>query len=208
MRSMNEKLLQSIGEFVAERKFSNESKPTVTEIQEKYHIARGTAYKYLTTAEKKGYCSKAEKYIRDSFSKAEIINAPISCGSPTYEEGHIEEYVKLPGSMFGEDDKLVLYADGDSMTGVDIKDKDILVISKRNDAKDGEIVVALVNGATTLKTLMHHEDGRPYLHPENEAYDDIEISEGESFYIQGVLTYVIKNYRNYKSNVVYKEHQK
>ena len=44
MRNMNEDLLKEVGAFVAERTFNNEAKPTVTEIQEKFRIARGTAY--------------------------------------------------------------------------------------------------------------------------------------------------------------------
>ena len=199
MRSMNEELLHSIGEFVAEKQFYTDSMPTVTEIQEKFHIARGTAYKYLKAAEKKGYCSKAEKYVRERFSKAEVIKAPASCGTPTYEEGIVEEYVKLPGCVFGEDDKIILYANGDSMNGIGIEDEDILVVSKQNTAKDGDIIIALLNGATTLKRLKYHEDGRPYLHPENPTYKDIEISEDDTFYIQGVLSHTIKDFRKYRA---------
>ena len=80
-----------------------------------------------------------------------------------------------------------------------IEDGDTLIISKQMDARDGEIILALVDGATTLKTLLHHKDGRPYLHPENDSMPDIEIYDGMSFNIQGVLTYVVKNYRGFKS---------
>lgn len=202
MRNMNEDLIKEVGAFVAERAFNNEAKPTVTEIQEKFRIARGTAYKYMKAAEKKGYCNRLDKYQRERFSSGMVVDASTSCGTPTYEEENVKEYVKLPGSMFGEDDKIITKANGDSMIEAGIDDGDVLIVSRQHEAKDGEIILALVDGATTLKTLMHHEDGRPYLHPENEAFDDIEIYEGTSFSIQGVLTYVLKNYRGFKSDVL------
>lgn len=200
MRSMNTELLEDIGEFVAERQLRRGVRPTITDIQEKFHIARGTAHKYLTTAERKGYCSKASKYLEERFSLGEIIDSSASCGAPTYEDAVIKEYVKLPGSVFGEDDKIVVWANGDSMTGAGIDDDDVLIVSKRTAARDGEIIIATLNGATTLKTLRHHEDGRPYLHPENSSYDDIEINEDDEFYIQGVLSYIVKSVRGYRSD--------
>ena len=199
MRSMNDNLLREIGSFVAERTFNDGARPTITEIQEKYHIARGTAFKYLKTAEKKGYCSRIDKYNREQFSSGIVVDAAASCGTPTYEEANVKELVKLPGCMFGEDDKIITWANGDSMIEAGIEDGDTLIISKQMEARDGEIILALVDGATTLKTLLHHKDGRPYLHPENDSMPDIEIYDGMSFNIQGVLTYVVKNYRGFKS---------
>ena len=202
MRSMNDDLLREIGAFVAAKTFNDEARPTITEIQEKYHIARGTAFKYLKAAEKKGYCSRIDKYNKEQFSSGIVVDAAASCGAPTYEEANVKELVKLPGCMFGSDDKIITWANGDSMIEAGIDDGDTLIISKQLEARDGEIILALVDGATTLKTLLHHEDGRPYLHPENRTMPDIEIYDGMSFNIQGVLTYVVKNYRGYKSSSV------
>ena len=202
MRSMNEDLIKAVGAYVAERIFNDETKPRIVDIEEEFHIARGTAFKYLKAAEKRGYCSKFEKYNNKQFASGIVVNGSTSCGTPTYEEEDIKEYIKLPGSMFGEDDKIITKANGDSMIEAGIEDGDVLIVSRQHEAKDGEIILALVDGATTLKTLMHHEDGRPYLHPENEQFDDIEIYEGMSFSIQGVLTYVLKNYRGFRSDVL------
>ena len=78
------------------------------------------------------------------------------------------------------------------MIGAGIQEGDQLIIRKQVTADDGDIVVALLNQENTLKRLRHDADGHPYLHAENPTYPDIEIREEDSFYIQGVLTYVIK----------------
>ena len=125
--------------------------------------------------------------------KAAWLGNDISCGSPTYQEEHIMEYLRLPVSVFGKGEKYIITASGDSMIGAGITEGDYLVIRKQVTASEGDIVVALVNGENTLKRLMQHGDGTQYLHPENDAYADIEFSDGDTFYIQGVLTHIIKH---------------
>ena len=72
------------------------------------------------------------------------------------------------------------------------------MVRKQVTANDGDIVVALLNGENTLKRFFHHSDGRPFLHPENPAYADIEITDEDTFYIQGVLSHVIKEIPPYE----------
>ena len=79
------------------------------------------------------------------------------------------------------------------MVDADIHEGDLVVIRKQVTADPGDIVVALLNGENTLKRLMLDESGRPYLHPENRNYDDIEIRDGDEFYIQGVAVKIIKD---------------
>lgn len=114
----------------------------------------------------------------------------IACGEPCLEVENIEESFALPRSVFGNGELFMLRAFGDSMIDAGINKGDLLVIRKQNEALDGEIVVALVNGENTLKRLYHKKD-KIVLHPENKTMQDIVVKNCE---IQGVLVSCIKMY--------------
>ena len=76
------------------------------------------------------------------------------------------------------------------MIDVGINKGDLLVIRKQNEAENGDIVVALVNGENTLKRFYREKD-KIILHPENKALENIVVKNCE---IQGVLVSCIKMY--------------
>ena len=103
---------------------------------------------------------------------------------------NIEESFALPRSIFGNGDLFMLRTFGDSMIDIGIKKDDLVVIRKQNTAEDGEIVVAMINGETTLKRIFRR-NGKVILHPENKEMKDIVVKDCE---IQGVLVSCIKIY--------------
>lgn len=80
---------------------------------------------------------------------------------------------------------------GDSMIGIGLFAGDIAIVNRAKTAVDRSIVVALVDGNFTLKRF-RRRGGRIWLHPENPAYPDIEITEDMSFDIWGVITHSIR----------------
>lgn len=76
------------------------------------------------------------------------------------------------------------------MIEADIRNNDIVVIRQQNTAENGEIVVAMMNGETTLKRF-YKRNGKIILHPENKEMQDIIVKNCE---IQGVLISCIKMY--------------
>ena len=127
-------------------------------------------------------------------SCAKLIRVPIlgciSCGAPEYAEENFEEYVPLPAALFGEGSFFILRASGSSMIEAGIDPGDLVVVRKQNTAKEGEIIVALVAGETTLKRYFKDEKEKCIrLHPENRTMKDILV---KSCYIQGVAQHVIK----------------
>ena len=94
--------------------------------------------------------------------------------------------------MLGDGKYYVLIADGDSMIGAGIADGDLVIVRQTTKTDYNKIVVALdEDNRSTLKRLMYDEElQRPYLHPENPAYDDIYP---EVLQIQGVAEKVIKD---------------
>lgn len=83
---------------------------------------------------------------------------------------------------------------GDSMKDAGINEGDILVIDKSLEPKDGDIIVAFVNGEFTLKylDLAHKKDGYIELVPANEKFPVIKVDVNDEFTVWGVVAWTIK----------------
>lgn len=90
------------------------------------------------------------------------------------------------------DNVFLVKVNGDSMIGSKILDGDILVVDKKQKAKDGNIVISSLNGELTVKTFKIIE-GKGYLVSSNEKFLPIELSEFFRFEIQGVVKHIIRN---------------
>lgn len=100
----------------------------------------------------------------------------IAAGSPLLAEENIEDELAVPEPLARRADFL-LRVKGESMINAGILDGDILVVQRRQDARDGEIVVALVGDdefadEATVKTF-YREGNRVRLQPENDALEPI-----------------------------------
>lgn len=82
-------------------------------------------------------------------------------------------------------------ARGDSMTGAGIGDGDVLVVDRSLRAQNGDIIIAAVEGAFTVKRL-EKQGRRVRLLPENPAYTPIPITPGIPAEFFGVVTHVVK----------------
>jgi repressor LexA len=94
----------------------------------------------------------------------------VAAGSPVVAEDQIEEYLPLP-DQFCRDADFVLAVRGDSMINAGILDGDFVVVRKQSDARDGEIVVALVGDEDATVKRFFRENGRVRLQPENDALE-------------------------------------
>ncbi|WP_290923331.1 translesion error-prone DNA polymerase V autoproteolytic subunit [Halodesulfovibrio sp.] len=86
---------------------------------------------------------------------------------------------------------------GDSMTGAGIHSNDILVVDRSVSASHNSIVVAVLNGALTVKRLWQR-NGRVALMPDNPQYKPVEVTHNEEFEVWGVATSVIHSLRKQK----------
>jgi repressor LexA len=98
----------------------------------------------------------------------------IAAGGPLLAEENIEDHLAVPETLKGD---FLLRVKGDSMIQAGILDGDIVVVEKRDDARNGEIVVALAGDdeaadEATVKTF-YRENGRVRLQPENDALEPI-----------------------------------
>jgi repressor LexA len=94
----------------------------------------------------------------------------VAAGSPVVAEDQIEEYLPLP-DQFCRDADYVLAVRGDSMINAGILDGDFVVVRKQNEARNGEIVVALVGDEDATVKRFFRENGRVRLQPENDALE-------------------------------------
>jgi repressor LexA len=96
----------------------------------------------------------------------------IAAGIPILAEEQVEDILPLPRQLVGEGTLFMLNVAGDSMINAAIADGDWVVVRKQEDAENGEIVAAMVEGEATVKTLKR-SDGHVWLMPHNPAYTPI-----------------------------------
>jgi repressor LexA len=96
----------------------------------------------------------------------------VAAGQPVLAEENIEEYVAVPPIAGGEDGHFVLRVKGDSMKNVGIYEGDHVVVRQQETARNGEIVVALVDDEATVKRFFRERD-HVRLQPENDAVEPI-----------------------------------
>ncbi len=94
----------------------------------------------------------------------------VAAGAPIVAEDSVEEYLPLP-DQFCRDADFVLAVRGDSMVNAGILDGDYVVVRKQSDARNGEIVVALVGDEDATVKRFFRENGRVRLQPENDALE-------------------------------------
>lgn len=194
MRSKDPEIMKRIVDFVEAYHLDYNSSPSIRVIADGVGIGSTTVYRYLVEMNERGMICYDGKTIRnEKIDKSErgmirtAVIGRIACGIPNLAEQHVEGYVNLPESLFGQGNFYILRASGCSMTEAGIDDGDLVVIREQNTAEDGQIVVALVDDEATLKRFFHEGD-RIRLHPENPRMKDIFVTDCR---IQGVAVKVI-----------------
>jgi repressor LexA len=104
------------------------------------------------------------------------------------------EYLQVPDELLGSQPCYVLKVSGDSMIGEGILDGDYVVIEQRDSARNGEIVVALVNNEEVTLKHIEQRPGEVILHPANAGMESMTYAP-EEVQIQGVLRGLLRSYR-------------
>ncbi len=104
------------------------------------------------------------------------------------------EFLPVPDFLLSQRPCYVLTVKGESMVDAGIMDGDLVVIEKRDSARNGEIVVALINGEeATLKRLQNNNDGSVTLIPENSTMEQM-VYPAEQVQVQGILVSLLRRY--------------
>jgi repressor LexA len=104
----------------------------------------------------------------------------VAAGEPIVAEENVEEYLQVPDVIGGEAGDFILRVRGESMKDIGILEGDFVVVRPADDAKNGEIVVALVgeDQDATVKRFFREKD-HIRLQPENSAMKPIETTEAQ-----------------------------
>jgi repressor LexA len=183
---------QEIWQFLVEYVERHGYPPTVREIGEAVGLASpSTVHAHLANLERAGLLRRDPTKPRalelvGHRREAVPVHAPepprlpllgqIAAGSPLLAEENVEDEVAVPEPL-GRGADFLLRVKGDSMIDAGILDGDTLVVQRQQDARNGEIVVALVGAdesadEATVKTF-YREGGRVRLQPENSALEPI-----------------------------------
>ena len=165
--------------------------PTVREIGEEAHLSSpATIHFHLKQLEEKGYIKKddnknrtLEILVPNEYLETndKIVDVPllgkVTAGSPIEAIEMPDEYFSLPANLIStKEETFTLKVSGESMINVGIYDGDILIVERRNTARNGETVVAMNdNNEVTVKTF-YKENGYFRLQPENDTMDPIILS--------------------------------
>ena len=165
--------------------------PSVREICQAVNLkSTSSVHSHLETLEKRGYIRRDPTKPRtieitdDEFNLAhrEIVNIPmigeIAAGEPVIADERITGYFPLLPEDVPNGTCFFLKVRGDSMINVGIYDGDRVLIRQQNTAKNGDIVVALIDDSATLKRY-YKEKGHYRLQPENDLMEPIIVDEVE-----------------------------
>src|SRR3990172_4752672 len=102
----------------------------------------------------------------------------VAAGEPILADENIEDYVQVPSMIGGEGGDYILKVRGDSMKDAGILEGDFVVVRPADEAKNGEIVVALIGDEATVKRY-YRERNAIRLQPENKAHKPIRTKEAK-----------------------------
>jgi repressor LexA len=178
--------------------------PSFEEIAEHYGLkSLATVHEHLTNLEQKGYIRRAYNESRSievlpprgTAVATEIpVLGRVAAGTPIEALMHSESIAVPDGMLPRRGPNYALQVSGDSMIDEHIVDGDFVVVHGRQTAENGEMVIALVNGAeATVKKFYRETGGWIRLQPANATMQPMRFQERDVL-IQGVVVGIIRKY--------------
>jgi repressor LexA len=194
---------QEVLDFISNFTKENNYPPTVREIGEYFGISLRAVQDHIAALQKKGYLSQTQKRARSlnvisranlephAFVRRVPLLGTVAAGKPLLSEENLDGYVNLtepfvrPGKSY-----FALRVRGQSMIEAGILEGDLAVIEQAQTAVDGQIVVAVIDNAITLKRFYKEAD-RIRLQPENSSFQPIYATDVT---IVGILSNIVRTY--------------
>ena len=121
----------------------------------------------------------------------DLYSSPVSAGFPSPAEDYIEGKLDLNQHLIRHPlATFFVRVSGDSMVGAGIHSGDLLIVDRSLEAREGTVIIAVVNGELLVKRLRFN-GSQPCLVAENPEYPELEITEAMDFQVWGVVTNVI-----------------
>ena len=191
-------------EYIKEQILEKGYPPAVREICEAVHLkSTSSVHAHLETLEKNGYirrdptkpraieiCDDSFQLVRNEMTSIPIIGT-VAAGQPILAAENIEGYFPVPVDMVPNAETFILKVKGDSMINAGLFSGDQIIVERTNVARNGDMVVALVDDSATVKTF-YKEQGHVRLQPENDTMDPIIVDDCD---ILGKVFGVFRLYR-------------
>lgn len=195
---------KEILDYIKEEILKKGYPPTVREICETVNLkSTSSVHSHLETLEKNGYIKRdptkprAIEICDDTFQmvRTEVVSLPIvgqvAAGQPILAEENIQDYFPVPADIVPRGESFILNVKGESMINAGIFDGDRVFVSCCDTARNGDIVVALIDDSATVKTFYKEKD-HIRLQPENDNMDPIIVKDCK---IMGKVFGVFRYYR-------------
>ena len=195
---------QQVLDYIADYTEENSYPPTVRDISEHFSISLRAVQDHIAALQKKGFLSQREKKARslkvlvgakEKEPELYVGRVPmlgtVAAGKPLLCEENLDGYVNLtepfvrPGKSY-----FALRVRGESMINAGILDGDLAVVEQSSTAADGQIIVAVIDNAITLKRY-YKEAERVRLQPENPNFSAIYCTDVR---IVGILSNIVRTY--------------
>jgi repressor LexA len=164
--------------------------PAVREIGEAVGLSSSsTVHNHLNVLEDKGYIRRDPTKPRaievligndNSMPKKELINVPIvgrvTAGQPILAVENVEDTFPLPKDFVRNENVFMLTVRGESMIEAGILDEDYVLVRQQNTARNGDIIVALIDDEATVKRFFKERD-HIRLQPENQYMEPILVKD-------------------------------
>ena len=190
--------------FISTYTEENSYPPTVRDISNHFGISLSAVQDHILALQKKGFLSQSQKKARsirvlsdcrekepETFIGKVPLLGTVAAGKPLLSEENLDGYVNLtepfvrPGKSY-----FALRVRGQSMINAGILDGDLAVVEQASTAQDGQIIVAVIDDAITLKRY-YKEAERIRLQPENPNFQAIYCTDVR---IVGILSNIVRTY--------------
>lgn len=187
--------------FIRERIAGQGQPPSLAEIAEAFGFAsRSVARKHVLALTEAGFIEVNPHQARgirllDQPARAELLDIPVlgrvAAGRPMGADAEVHSRLLLDPGMFSRTPDYLLRVQGDSMIEDGILDGDLVAVHREAEARNGQIVVARLDGEVTIKRFQRTAEGVRLL-PRNPAYEPILVRDDQDLAIEGVFCGLVR----------------
>ncbi|AZC38432.1 transcriptional repressor LexA [Pseudomonas chlororaphis] len=187
--------------FIRERIAEHGQPPSLAEISEAFGFAsRSVARKHVVALTEAGFIEVNPHQARgirllNQPPRPELLEIPVlgrvAAGLPIGADAEVHSRLLLDPALFSRTPDYLLRVQGDSMIEDGILDGDLVAVRRDSEVRNGQIVVARLDGEVTIKRFERLADGVRLL-PRNPAYAPILIGEDRDLAIEGVFCGLVR----------------
>jgi len=187
-------------DFIRKYLSKNGYAPTFSEIAKEFGFnSKGTVYKHIKALCEKGLIQHEWNRTRaieildenSGFPTVPVLGS-VAAGKPI-EAVVLPESISIPPTFMKRGKHFILKVNGNSMIDEHIADGDFIILRERDNAQNGETVVALIDGTEATVKKYYNKSGKVELHPANNEVETL-ILDPERIQIQGVVVGVMRKY--------------